>query len=104
MPFEKSRSYIGMFVFLGLLGIGSVAAYSYFGKIKDINKTTERVGTRGNNIWSSRDESLRKEFQQKQKRALEALEKHKKAGESEARPRTQDKSSAEDDSPDGARS
>ncbi len=44
MPFEKSRSYIGTFAFFALLGLGSLAAYSYFNKIDAITNATGRTG------------------------------------------------------------
>jgi hypothetical protein len=86
LPFEKSRSYIGVFVLVGALGIGSLAAYWYFGQIDNLNKATEKAGTARGNVWGSRDEKLRKEFQDKQKRALKALEASTKAKPADAKP------------------
>jgi hypothetical protein len=95
MPFEKSRSYIGMFVFVGLLGIGSLAAYWYFGQVDNLNRATEQAGTARGNVWRSRDDKARKEYQLKQKRALDALAVRTKAEQTGEKPRTQDKPSAE---------
>jgi hypothetical protein len=72
MPFEKSRSYIGTFAFWTILGLGSLVAYVYFKKIDTMSKATGRTG---NNVFQSQDEARRKEFQARQKRALEKLKK-----------------------------
>jgi hypothetical protein len=94
LPFEKSRSYIGVFWFFGLLGLGSLAAYWYSSQIATLNKATEQAGTLRGNIWRHRDEKQRKDFQLRQKQAMDA-EARKKAGQTDAKPTTQDKSPAE---------
>jgi DNA-directed RNA polymerase subunit RPC12/RpoP len=94
LPFEKSRSYIGVFVFFGLLGIGSLAAYWYSSQVATLNKATEQAGTLRGNVWRLSDEKKRKDFQLRQKRAMDG-EARKKAGQADATPRTQDKSPAE---------
>jgi hypothetical protein len=75
MPFEKSRSYIGTFAFLAVLGLGSLVAYAYFNKLDTISKATGRTA---NNVFQSQDEAKRKEFQARHKKAIENLEKLKK--------------------------
>ena len=72
-PFEKSRSYIGMFAFLTILGLGAVVATWYVSQIDTIARATGRTGA---NPWQSYDEGKRKEFQARQKRAMENLKKH----------------------------
>jgi hypothetical protein len=91
LPFEKSRSYIGVFAFVGLLGIGSMAAYWYFSQVRALDQATEQAGTARGNPWLSYDEERRKEFQEKQKRALKALKARDKAKKTDVKPRTQDK-------------
>jgi hypothetical protein len=71
-PFEKSRSYIGMFAFMALLGVGSLSAYVYF---NFIDTTGKAMGKRANNAMNQDLEAKRKEHQEKAKRALENLKK-----------------------------
>jgi predicted Zn finger-like uncharacterized protein len=94
MPFEKSRSYIGVFWFVGAVGIVSLVAYAYLGKINEISNASGRSAAKGN-IWASADEKKRKDFQERSKKAVEALEARKKASQTDGTPRTQDGSSAE---------
>jgi hypothetical protein len=72
LAFEKSRSYIGTFALWTVLGLGSLAAYWYFNQVDTISKASGRTGT---NIWQAQDEAKRRDFQARQKRALEALKK-----------------------------
>jgi hypothetical protein len=78
LPFEKSRSYIGTIAFFVVLGSGSLVAYLYVNKIDTISKATGRTG---NNPWQSQDEAKRKEFQARQKKAMEALKKRQTKAE-----------------------
>ena len=71
-PFEKSRSYIGMFAFLAILAVGALSAYVYFNHIDTMGKA---MGKRGNNAFQAQDEAKRKDFQARQKKALENLKK-----------------------------
>jgi hypothetical protein len=71
-PFEKSRSYIGMFTFLALLGVGSLSAYVYF---NFIDTTGKAMGKKANNAMNQDLEAKRKEHQAKAKRALDNLKK-----------------------------
>jgi hypothetical protein len=71
-PFEKSRSYIGMFAFFTILGLCAVVAIWYVSQIDAIAKTRGRTAA---NAWQSYDEGKRKEFQARQKRAMENLKK-----------------------------
>ena len=73
-PFEKSRSYIGTFAFLAILAVGALSAYVYFNHIDTMGKA---MGKRGNNAFQAQDEAKRKDFQARQKKALENLEKLK---------------------------
>jgi hypothetical protein len=74
-PFEKSRSYIGVFALLTILGSGLLAASLYLHKIDTIAKETGRTAA---NPWQSEAEAKRKAFQARQKRALENFEKQQK--------------------------
>jgi hypothetical protein len=74
-PFEKSRSYIGTFGFLAVLGLGSLTAYVYFKKIDTISNAT---GKTANNVFQSQDAVKRKEFRARQKKAIENQEKLRK--------------------------
>jgi hypothetical protein len=71
-PFEKSRSHIGMFAFFTILGLGVVAASWYVSQIDILGKAQGRNGA---NVWQNQDEGKRKEFQARQKRAMEKLKK-----------------------------
>jgi hypothetical protein len=71
-PFEKSRSYIGMLVLFTVLGITAVAISWYTGQIDTIGRATGRTG---GNAWQSYDEGKRKEFRDRQKKAIEKLKK-----------------------------
>jgi hypothetical protein len=71
-PFEKSRSYIGTFAFFTILGLCAVVAIWYVSQIDTIAKTRGRTAA---NAWQSYDEGKRKEFQARQKRAMENLKK-----------------------------
>jgi hypothetical protein len=73
-PFEKSRSYIGMFAFFTILGVGGVVASWYISQIDFIAKARGRNGA---DIWQNEAEGKRKEFQARAKRAKEKLEKEK---------------------------
>jgi hypothetical protein len=66
-PFEKSRSYLGVFALWTILGLGSVAAAWY---VKQVYTITEARGRKGTDAWQSQDEDKRRIFQEKQKRAL----------------------------------
>jgi hypothetical protein len=70
-PFEKSRSYLGAFLFWVVLGLGLVAASWYVRQIQFITGQSRRGEV---NIWQSHDEGKRKDFQARQKRALEKLQ------------------------------
>jgi hypothetical protein len=71
-PFEKSRSYTGMFAFFTILGLG-VLGISWY--IWQIDRVAGAMGKNGGNVWKSADDGKRKEFQARQKRALENLKK-----------------------------
>jgi len=71
-PFGKSRSYIGTFAVWIVLGLGSLTAYVYFNHIDTMGKA---MGKRGNNAFQAQDEAKRKDFQARQKKALENLKK-----------------------------
>jgi hypothetical protein len=71
-PFEKSRSYIGTFAFFTILGLGAVVVTWYVSQIDTIAQARGRTGA---NAWQSYDEGKRKEFQARQKRAMENLKK-----------------------------
>jgi hypothetical protein len=75
MPFEKSRSYIGMFAFLAVVGLGSLTAYVYFDFINKANKQMGKTADKGIN-WDI--EARAKEHRARQKKAIENLEKLKK--------------------------
>jgi hypothetical protein len=74
LPFEKSRSYIGTFVFVGALGLVSMAAYLYFQKIDTISKAQ---GRSEKNAFVTEAEAKRKAHEKKVQRALEAQKKQK---------------------------
>jgi hypothetical protein len=70
MPFEKSRSWIGMFAIFAVLGI--VVIYtSWF--CFHVDTMARATGSSGGNIWKSHDEGKRKEFQERQKKAIARL-------------------------------
>jgi hypothetical protein len=71
-PFEKSRSYIGMFALILVLGITALAISWYTGQIDTIGRATGRTD---GNAWQSYDEGKRKDFQERQKKAIEKLKK-----------------------------
>jgi hypothetical protein len=71
-PFEKARSYIGMFAFFTILGLGVVAASWYVSQIDFIAKAR---GKDNANIWQNQDEGKRKEFQRRAKLVQETLKK-----------------------------
>lgn len=77
LPFEKSRSYIGTFALVGVLGLASLAAYWYFRKIDEIGNAR---GRRGTNAINRDLEVKRKAFRERQERALAALEARTRAG------------------------
>jgi hypothetical protein len=72
LPFEKSRSYIGTFAFWTILGLGSLAAYWYFKQIDTMGKAQGRTGS---NAMNQDLEAERKDYLERQKRALEKLKK-----------------------------
>jgi hypothetical protein len=72
LPFEKSRSYIGMFAFCTVLGLGSLAAYWYRYQIISISTAQGRTG---NNSLNYDIEAKRKAYQEREKRAVEKLKK-----------------------------
>ena len=74
-PFEKSRSYIGMFAFWIILVSGVLAASWYVAQISFFSNAT---GKDGANVWQNQDEGKRKEFQARQKKKMAELEKLKK--------------------------
>jgi hypothetical protein len=73
-PFENSRSYIGVFAFLAVLGLGSLAGSWYIQQVHILGNTQGRKGT-GTNAMNLDLEAKRKAFQEKQKRAIENLKK-----------------------------
>jgi hypothetical protein len=75
LPFEKSRSYIGTFAFLAVLGVVALAAYVYFDHIDTMGRA---MGKRGNNAFQAQDEAKRKDFRDRQEKAIKNLEKLKK--------------------------
>jgi hypothetical protein len=77
-PFEKSRSYTGMFAFFTILGLVGLAASWYMWQIDRVARAT---GKSGGNIWQSADDGKRKDFQARQKRALENLKKQQAKGQ-----------------------
>jgi hypothetical protein len=74
-PFEKPRSYIGMFALFTILGLGLVAASWYFHQIDTMAKATGRTGA---DPFQSQDEGKRKDFLRRQKLAIEKYEKQQK--------------------------
>jgi hypothetical protein len=71
-PFEKSRSYIGMFAFLTILGLGALAVSWYCGQLDTIARATGRTG---GNPWQSYDEGKRKDHQLRHEIAVKNLKK-----------------------------
>jgi hypothetical protein len=71
-PFEKSRSYLGMFAFVAVVGLGSLTAYVYSDFINAANKRMGKTAHKGIN---GDIEAKRKDFQARQKKAIEALKK-----------------------------
>jgi hypothetical protein len=71
-PFEKSRSWIGTFALCAAIGLGVLAASWYVRQIDTIATATGRTGA---NPGQSYDEGKRRDFQARQKRALENLKK-----------------------------
>jgi hypothetical protein len=72
LPFEKSRSWIGMMALFVVIFVGGGAAYLYCSKINEIQRTTGRSGG-STNIWKAHDDALRKEYLEKQKKAMARL-------------------------------
>jgi hypothetical protein len=72
LAFEKSRSYIGTFALWTVLGLGSLAGHWYFTQINTISKAQ---GRKGSNAMNSDIDVKRKEYLERQKRALEKLNK-----------------------------
>lgn len=70
--FEKSRSYLGAFVFFTVLGLGLVAGSWYIQQINTLGSAKGRQGTNAMNIDL---DARRKAFQEKQKRVREKLKK-----------------------------
>jgi hypothetical protein len=71
-PFEKSRSYIGVFAFFTVLGLVSLTGSWYLQQAHILGNTQGRKGT-GTNAMNLDLEAKRKAFQERQKRALEKL-------------------------------
>ena len=80
--FGKSRSYIGMFAFWTILGLGSFSAYVYFQFIDNAGK---QMGKRGNNAINGDIEARRKEHLKKQQDALKKLQEREKLKNQSAR-------------------
>ena len=70
MPFEKARSWLGMFALFVVLGIGGFAVSRFCFHVDTVVKAS---GRSGGDIWKSYDEGKRKEFQERQKMALASL-------------------------------
>jgi hypothetical protein len=72
LPFEKSRSYIAMFAFVAVVGLGSLTAYVYVDFIKTAD---EQIGKSVGKGINSDIKAKAEAFQKLQKRRLEELEK-----------------------------
>ena len=72
MPFEKARSYLGNLALFVVIVVVGGSAYFYCSKISEMQQTTGRSGG-STNIWKAHDEALRKQHQEKQKKALARL-------------------------------
>jgi hypothetical protein len=75
LAFEKSRSYLGMFAFWTVVGLGSLAAYVYF---HFIDTTGRQMGKTGNNAINADIVAKRTEHLKKQQDALKKLEEREK--------------------------
>jgi hypothetical protein len=71
-PFEKSRSYIGMFALCAIIGLAALAASRWVNHMDTIANATGRTGA---DPFQSEAEGKRKDFQARQKRALDRLKK-----------------------------
>jgi hypothetical protein len=72
LPFEKARSYLGgVALFIAIVVVGGTA-YIYCSKIGEIQRSTGRSGG-SSNIWKYHDEVKRKEYKERQKKALDRL-------------------------------
>ncbi len=75
LAFEKSRSYIGMFAFWAVLGLGSLAAYVYF---QYIDTAAKQIGKRGHDAGTLDIEARRKEHLKKRQDAEKKLQERTK--------------------------
>jgi hypothetical protein len=71
-PFKKSRYYIGMFAFCAIIGLAALAASRWLNHMNTIAIATGRTGA---DPFQSEAEGKRKDFQARQKRALDKLKK-----------------------------
>lgn len=70
LPFEKARSYIGTIACVGILAVAGFTAYWYCAQIVTIQKAS---GRSGGNPWKRLDDAKRKEFRERQRKALARL-------------------------------
>jgi hypothetical protein len=83
MPFEKSRSYIGMFALIATLGVGSLAAYVYFNKFETMSKATGRSAA---NVFKSEAEAKTKAYKTKEAEAIKKLKDRQAKGQAAGAP------------------